>query len=157
MINRAQLAQHPIHPMLVPFPIGLWVFSLASDVAFRLGAGPVWDEIAFWTMVGGVFGALAAAVPGLIDFLTVKDPRTWRIAVAHMVLNLTIVLLFVVNIGLRMRGAPGDALPLALSVVGVGLLLISGWLGGTLVYERAVAVAPEPDVMITTRDRGRAA
>ena len=157
MTNRVHVAHHPVHPMLVPFPIGLWVFSLASDVAFRLGAGPVWDTIAFWTMVGGIIGALAAANPGFIDFQSLNDPRTWRIAVVHLSLNLTIVVLYLVNLWVRTYGMPGDALPITLSAVAVGLLLVSGWFGGTLVYERGVAVAPEPDVIITTQGRGRAA
>src|SRR5262245_3333780 len=93
--SRARILDHPIHPMLIPFPIGLWVFSLAADVTYRFGGDPVWLTIAYWTMVGGTVGALAAAVPGLIDFLSLRDPRTVQIATAHLVLNLSIVALFV--------------------------------------------------------------
>ena len=57
MASPASIAKHPIHPMLIPFPIGLWVFSLASDIAYRAGAAPFWSDVAFWSMVGGTIGA----------------------------------------------------------------------------------------------------
>ena len=143
--------------MLIPFPIGLWVFSLAADVTFRLGGDPVWLTMAFWTMFAGTIGALAAAVPGLIDFLSLTERRAIRIATVHLVLNLTIVGLFVVNLVLRWRGYPPTTLPLLLSAVAVGLLLVSGWLGWELIYRHGVAVAPEIEVRVASATRKGAA
>ena len=156
MRTPARIFDHPIHPMLIPFPIGLWVFSLAADITFRLGGDPVWLTMAYWTMLAGTIGALAAAVPGLIDFLALKEPRAVRIATAHLVLNLTVVGLFVANLVLRTTGYPAASiLPLVLSAVAVGLLLVSGWLGWELIYREGVALSPEIEIRERTR-RGAA-
>src|SRR6476661_2694429 len=67
----ANIAGHPIHPMLVTIPIGLWIFSFVCDLAFVFGRGaPVWSTVALYTMAGGIVGALAAAVFGFIDLLS---------------------------------------------------------------------------------------
>src|SRR5204862_3335419 len=111
----------------------------------------------FWTMFAGTIGALAAAVPGLIDFLSLTEQRAIRIATVHLVLNLTIVGLFVVNLVLRWRGYPPTTLPLLLSAVAVGLLLVSGWLGWELIYRHGVAVAPDIEVRVASATRKGAA
>lgn len=70
MASPASIAKHPIHPVLVALPIGLWIFSLVSDVIYLTKwGGPVWNDVAFYTMAGGFGSALLAAVPGLIDLL----------------------------------------------------------------------------------------
>lgn len=98
MKSRASIARHPIHPMLVPFPIALWIFSLAADFIYLLEfGGPLWKGIAFYSMVGGIGGALAAAVPGYVDYRTLTEPQTVRIARWHMVINLFLVVLFSAN------------------------------------------------------------
>ena len=73
MRTPASIFQHPIHPMLIVFPIGLWIFSLACDL-IRLagGSSDAWATVAFYSMVGGLVGALCAAVPGFIDLLFYK-------------------------------------------------------------------------------------
>jgi uncharacterized membrane protein len=126
--------------MLVPLPIGLWVFSLACDLAFVFGSGvSLWYTLAFYTLIGGLIGAVLAAVPGFIDMLSLAGaPR--RVALAHMTLNLVIVALYAVNLGMRIAGGDSIAIPVALSCIAVGLLLISGWLGGHMVYVYRVAV-----------------
>jgi uncharacterized membrane protein len=154
---QARILDHPIHPMLIPFPIGLWVFSLAADITYRVGGDPIWLTIAYWTMIGGTVGALVAAVPGLIDLLSLRDPRTVRIATIHMTLNLLIVGLFVANLILRSTGYPPTALPLVLSAVAVGLLLLSGWLGWELIYRHGVALSPEIEVRVVSSTRKGAA
>ena len=126
--------------MLVPVPIGCWLFSFACDLAFVLGSGAsLWFTLGFWTMIGGVIGALGAAVPGVVDMLSLKAP-TRKIALTHMSLNIVIVLIYAVNIGMRIEGAAVAGLPLALSIAGVSLLAVSGWLGGHMVYVHKVGV-----------------
>ena len=144
MASPARVAGHPIHPMLVPLPIGLWVFSLVADIVFRSGGGLLWNDLAFYTMAGGLVGALLAAVPGLLDFRTLEAPRARQVATAHLTLNLLIVALYAVNLWLRTRTAPGESLPLWFSVAGIALLGVSGWLGGELVFVHGVGVEPEP-------------
>jgi uncharacterized membrane protein len=102
----------------------------------------IWHTVAFYTMIGGLIGALAAAVPGLIDFLYYKGglPPVKKIATIHMAINLTAVVLYAVNIWLRSRGEENMALPIALSIIGVGMIAVSGWLGGQMVHVYGVAV-----------------
>ena len=141
MRTPASIAKHPIHPMLVPIPIGLWLFSLVCDLVYRFGSGnPTWEVVALYTMVGGIVGALAAALPGVVDLLSLPTPVK-RIGVAHMAINLTVVALYVINAWMR-RDGTSDA-NLWLSVLGVALLGVSGWLGGHMVYVHRVAVEPE--------------
>jgi uncharacterized membrane protein len=144
MRTPAQIAGHPIHPMLVTIPIGLWVFSLVCDfIALRSGTPEVWSATAYYAMVGGIIGALAAAVPGLVDLLSLRDTPIRSTALTHMGLNLAIVALYVINAWTRARGTVSDEVSIGLSVVAIAMLLVSGWLGGKMVYEAGVAVHAE--------------
>jgi uncharacterized membrane protein len=143
--------------MLIPFPIGLWIFSLLCDVVYAMGwGGAVWNDMAFYTMVGGIIGALAAAIPGYIDYRSLTDPQTTTIGRWHMLVNLSIVVLFAINLSLRMWSEPGAVLPVLLSLVGIAMLGVAGWLGGELVYVHRVAVEPEPKVAASAKERNRA-
>jgi len=140
MRTPASIARHPIHPMLVPIPIGLWIFSLVCDLTFLLGSGAsLWYTLAFYTMIGGLIGAVLAAIPGFVDMLSLTGPRK-RIALAHMTLNLTIVALYAVNIGMRINGPENFTASVILSGIAIALLAVSGWLGGHMVYVYRVAV-----------------
>lgn len=142
MRTPASIAKHPIHPMLVNFPIGLWVFSLVCDLIGLGVAGPaVWSTVAFYSMVGGFIGALAAAVPGFIDLLYYKGgaPLVKKIALTHMTINLSVVVLYAVNIGLRIGGV-STMVPIILSIIGVCAIAVSGWLGGQMVHVYGVGV-----------------
>ncbi|MFO7304806.1 MAG: DUF2231 domain-containing protein [Gammaproteobacteria bacterium] len=134
MSTRASIAGHPIHPMLVTLPIGLWVFSLVCDFGYILTGEQSWATTAYFTLGGGIVGALLAAVPGLIDLLGLHDSRAQRVALYHMVLNLAIVVLQAINFWLRTGDEPLGALPRGISIVAVAALIASGWLGGHLVH-----------------------
>ena len=139
----ASIAKHPVHPMLVPFPIGLWVFSFVADLIFLMGwGGAVWNDVAFYAMVGGTVGALLAAPFGLLDLLSIQDPVTRRVGKMHMVLNLLIVTMFAADLWFRMQTGTGAGLPVTLSAVAILLLLASGWLGGEMVYVHGAGVQP---------------
>jgi uncharacterized membrane protein len=141
MQTPASIARHPIHPMLVPIPIGLWIFSFVCDLFHAGGAaGEAWTTVAFYTMAGGIIGALLAALPGLIDLLSLPEgPRST--AIKHMALNLTIVALYIINFVMRWREPANPGGLVWLSLISLVLLVISGWLGGKMVYEYGVAVA----------------
>jgi uncharacterized membrane protein len=147
MQTPASIYKHPIHPMLVVFPIGLWVFSLACDLVRLAGAtADAWSVVALYTMVGGFIGALAAAVPGFIDYLFYKGgaPPVKKIAQTHMAINLIAVVLYAINIWLRLGSPAGTdttmSAPVVLSIIGVALLCVSGWLGGQMVHVYGVGV-----------------
>ena len=146
METRATVAEHPVHPMLIPFPIALWIFSLASDLISLFGfGGPVWKDIALYTMVGGIVGGLAAAIPGYVDYRSLSDPVIVRVAQMHMLINVGLIVLFTINAGLRIMNGTEALMPVFLSVLGVAGLGVSGWLGGELVYVQGVAVQPQPE------------
>jgi uncharacterized membrane protein len=142
MRTPANIAGHPIHPMLVTIPIGLWVFSLVADlVALRSASPDTWATLALYTLIGGIVGALAAALPGLVDLLSLKDRAIRKTALVHMGINLTVVAIYIVNASLRWDGPVVGGLPLALSVLTVAMLAVSGWLGGKMVYLAGVGVS----------------
>lgn len=164
MRTPAQLAGHPIHPMLVPIPIGLWLFSFACDViATRVAEPASWVTASEYAMVGGILGALAAALPGLVDLLSLRGRPIQKTAIKHMVLNLVVVALFAANAWLRLQDSIGHGASLALSAVSIALLGVSGWLGGKMVYEAGVAVNADDDAATRAtgwqpdRNRGRPA
>ena len=163
MASRASIYRHPIHPMLVVFPIGLWIFSFVCDVValYRPENRVFWNDMAFYTMAGGILGAVIAAVPGFIDYLGLQDPRVKRIATTHLVLNLVVVILYVFNLGFRLNQSveTGNSAVL-ISAIAIVLLAISGWLGGSMVYVHGVAVergSTESDWRDQTGRRDRAA
>lgn len=146
MAARAKIRKHPVHPMIVPIPIGLWIFSFVCDLIYLFGKNPFWDQMAFYTMAGGIAGALLAAIPGLIDLLSFKDRKLKQIGIFHMALNLGAVVLYSVNLWLRYTGLAGDVFPVALSFFGIIAIGISGWLGGEMVYVYGVGVEPEKGI-----------
>lgn len=156
MSTRITVAGHPIHPMLVTIPIGLWVFSLICDFVFVYTGDTRWAVTAYFTLGGGIVGALLAALPGLIDFLGLHDTRAHRVGTYHLVLNLAIVAAQAVNFWLRLQ-VDGDAavLPRAISMVAVAALIVSGWLGGHLVHVLGVTQpqAHAPGEMTGSHDR----
>ncbi len=135
----ARIAKHPIHPMLVPIPIGLWIFSFICDLVFVSGGGAEWQTVAFYNMVAGVIGALLAAIFGFIDMLSLVGERRTT-ALTHMTINLSIVVLYLINIWLRFTGSVSASAVTWLSLVSIILLVVSGWLGGKMVYVLGVAV-----------------
>jgi uncharacterized membrane protein len=139
MRTPASVAGHPIHPMLVTIPIGLWVFSFVCDLFVLSGRTGAWPTVALYTMVGGIVGALLAAVPGFIDLLSLPDgPK--KTAIIHMTINLTVVALFAINAWMRIGSAEASRTAILLSALAIALLLVSGWLGGKMVYVHGIAV-----------------
>ncbi len=128
--------------MLVVFPIGLFVFSFICDLgSLAAPDAQPWMSAALYTMVGGFVGGLAAAVPGAIDLLSIRELRVRKIGLLHMALNLVAVTLYGVNLWLRFRAdGNNQGLPLVLSLISVAMLGISGWLGGELVFRNGVGV-----------------
>ena len=149
MRSKVAIAGHPLHPMLVPLPIGLLVGSVLADIAFlATGREQMWYDIAFWALIAGVVTALVAALAGLGDYLGVAVQTDARgMATAHMLINVSAVVLFAVSIMLRLDNGAfdgGDFTPaFLLSLVGVGALAVSGWLGGEMSYRKHLGVIPD--------------
>jgi uncharacterized membrane protein len=140
---------HPFHPILVTVPIGAWVASFVFDLASRLSDEPtVFAKGAFWLIGLGLLGAAAAAPVGFLDLFAIPTgTRAFRTGLLHMSLNLIVVALYIGAFLLR-RGRleqPGGVQTglIVLSAVALGLLTVSGWLGGQLAYRYGVRVADE--------------
>jgi len=142
MEARAKLFGHPIHQMLIVFPLGLLGASLFFDL-IALGAGkPALMQAAFYMIAAGILAGLLAAVFGLIDFLGIPGAtRAKRIGLLHGVGNVIVVGLFAVSWWLRRPdpSAPGT-MPVVISAVAVAIALVTGWLGGELVDRLGVGV-----------------
>jgi len=151
-LSSARIARHPIHPMLVVLPIGLWVTALVFDVIHALTGHPTMRTAAFWNVGAGVVGAVLAAIPGFVDWLGLTG-RAARLGTYHMLLNLGAVAVFAVNWWVRTRVAGDSPWPLILSIVGVSAVIFSGWLGGELVYIERVGVEEEDDRRAAARHR----
>jgi uncharacterized membrane protein len=145
MRTPASIKGHPVHAILVALPVGLLLFSFVSDLLFMadLGGGD-WAVVARCTLAAGIVTALLAAIPGLVDYLSLSG-RARRIATYHLLLNLTVIGVFVAGFLLRLRTDPYDRVPVMLSAVGIAFLVVSGWLGGELVYRHGVGVDTRPE------------
>jgi uncharacterized membrane protein len=135
----AAIKGHPIHHILVPIPIALFLSALVTDIVFAADGSEGWAEASKWLLGGGLAGAALAAVAGFADFFGNARIREFRDAWLHMFANLTIVVLEAVNLMLRIADqGMASSVGLALSAVAVLLLLFSGWKGGELVYRHGV-------------------
>ena len=100
----------------------------------------MWQTVAIYCIAAGIVGALAAAVPGLIDYFSIDEAAMKRIANLHLAVNLGAVVVFAINLWLRFRLPAESYLPLAMSIVGVVALGVGGWLGGEMVFVKGMAV-----------------
>lgn len=151
--STAKIFGHPIHPMLVPFPIAFLVATLLCDLVFWRTHNDSWAVAAMWLLGAGLVSAALAAVAGLTDFAGDRRIRALRDSWVHMIGNVTAVVLALVSFFMRWRyGAAAAVLPwgLWLSVIVGGLLVFTGWKGGELVYRHRVAVMDETELHTAT-------
>lgn len=139
--STAKIADHPIHPMLIPFPIVCFVGAFVTDIVYSQNQDLGWAEASNWLLgIGLVMAALAAAA-GLIDFL--GDDRIRRLgdALKHMLANVAAVVLEAVNLVLRLDNPDfAGSTGIWISGIVVVILIYSGWKGGDLVYRHGVGV-----------------
>ena len=159
MRAKARLLGHPIHQMLIVFPLGLLATSLFFDIARLSSGNPQWGMISYWLIFVGIITALLAAVFGLIDWLAIPSgTRAKRIGLLHGGGNVVVVLLFIGSCLLR-RDDPGnpEGAAIFLSVAAVLLALVTGWLGGELVDRLGVGVDEGANVNAPSSLSGRPA
>jgi uncharacterized membrane protein len=144
MQSRAKLLGHPIHPMLIVFPLGLLATAAAFDIVGLVQRDNSWFGISYWMIAAGIIGGLLAAIFGLIDWIAIPTAtRAKRIGLLHGASNVVVTLLFIAS--WLLRGGPGQ-MPgtgaLACSFIAVVLALVGGWLGGELVDRLGIGVDP---------------
>ena len=157
MESKAKLFGHPIHPVLIPFPLGLLGMAVIFDL-LALGAGQRFLGLAAHPMIAaGIIAGLLAAIFGAIDWWAIPSgTRAKQIATTHGLGNVVIVVLFAIAWWLR-RDDPGNAagLPIVLEIIGVLGALVTGWLGGELVDRLGVGVDPGANLNAPSSLSGR--
>jgi uncharacterized membrane protein len=141
----AKLGGHPIHPMIVPFPITLLFVTFVCDLIFWWTGDGFWPTAAFWALGGAIVTAIAAAIAGFTDFAGNERIRAMSSAWMHMAGNAVALVLAIANFWIRYDGdAAAAVLPwgLALSTIIVLILVYTAWLGGELVYRYRVGIQP---------------
>ncbi len=144
--STAQIAGHPLHPMIIPFPIAFFVSAFITDLVFLSNGDRNWAMASYWLLGAGLVMAALAAVLGLTDFLGDRRVRV-RAAWLHMIGNVIAVLLQFVNFYLRWSTSPETAVGVGVILSGlvVALLLFIGWMGWELVYRHRVGVSDTVD------------
>ena len=144
MRSKASIKSHPLHPILVGFPIAFFIGTLIFDLL-----GKFYNDESFWRTghyleIAGIAGGLLAAVPGIIDYFFTVPPKSSgkKRATKHAVINVTNLLVFFVALMIRRNVNADMNIVIGLEVFGVILLSIAGWLGGTLVYRNQIGVDP---------------
>ncbi len=143
MESKIKLFGHPVHPMLIVYPVGLFSVAVLFDILFLVLGNPALPTVSFYVIAAGVVGGLLAAIFGFIDWLALpNNSRAKRIGGWHGLGNFVIVVLFAVSWLIR-RGDANlvpNGTALLLSFVGLGMALITAWIGGELVYRLGVGV-----------------
>jgi uncharacterized membrane protein len=138
---------HPLHPILVHIPTALWPAALVFDLLSWFGVGGnALVHAATYAILVGLVVALAAVPTGIADWSGIKRERpAWKIGLIHMLLNLAVIIVWAINLylrwGTRDVADRVGTVPLLLSIVGTVVLLVSGYLGGRLVYDYGISVA----------------
>src|ERR1051325_2387431 len=142
MEARAKVFGHPVHQMLIVFPLGLFSTAVVFDVIHLVSGGPTWSLVSYWMIAAGIIGGLSAALFGAIDWWSIpRGTRAPRLGLLHGLGNVCVVAWFAVSWFLR-RGEPGNPSVAAIvfMLVGAALSLFTGWLGGELVDRLGVGV-----------------
>jgi uncharacterized membrane protein len=137
-----KVAGHPVHPMLIVFPLGLLATAVIFDIITLSTSDGKWSTMAWYMIAAGIIGGLLAAVFGLIDWLGIpSNTRAKSVGLLHGGLNVLVVLLFAVSWMLRRPDpATPTGLALALSFAAVIIAVVAGWFGGELVDRLGVGV-----------------
>lgn len=136
------VAGHPLHPLLVTFPIAFLVGVLGTDLGYVLTSDPFWARASIWLIGAGFVSGIIAAITGMMDFLRIDRVRKRRAGWAHMLGNVTVLGLTLVNWVLRINNVTDAVVPtgIIISLIVATLLGITGWYGAELIYRHKVAV-----------------
>jgi uncharacterized membrane protein len=141
MHARVRLLGHPVHQMLVVFPLGLLATAVVFDIIYLISNSQVMAAVSYWMIAAGLIGGLLAAPFGTIDWLGIPaGTRAKRIGAMHGGGNVLVLLLFALSFFLRDTAyAPGLA-QMVWSFAGAGIALVTAWLGGELVDRLGIGV-----------------
>jgi len=146
MESKLKIAGHPIHPMLVSFPIAFYAASVACFITYQCNADVFWFRAALVANCAGVLTAVLAAVAGFVDWLNIPETRkAKKVGKNHMLCNVGALLCFGINIFIQCpkwdETNPDASVAVILSAIGMILTLIAGFLGWSLVQKHHVGVS----------------
>lgn len=143
ILSRAAIAGHPLHPMMIHFPVAALIALVGADAAYVYGGDPFWARAGVWLSGVGALGGWVASLAGLVDLLTVTRIRRLITAWGHALIAVMMLSLATLNWLLRLGEDPGALVRpwgLGMSVLTAGFIALAAYLGGRLVYEHAVGV-----------------
>jgi len=140
--SRASIAGHPIHPMLVPFPIACFVGAWLTDIAYARTLDLAWANFSSWLLAAGLVMAVLAALAGAIDYFGNPRIRAYPAARIHVIGNVTALVLTIINAFVHSRDGYTGVVPagITLSTIVVVILLVTSWMGGQMVFRHGVGV-----------------
>ena len=143
-VSKASVGGHPIHPMLVSFPIVCFTGAFVTDLAYWATTAVMWETFSVWLLTAGLITGALAALAGLIDFVANRRIRALKPAWPHALGNTLALVLSVINAFVHSRDGYTAVVPTGLTLSGlvVVILLFTGWMGGAMVYRHRVGVAP---------------
>lgn len=144
MRSKASIKSHPLHPILVSFPIGFLVGAFVSDLIAAFSGNQSFSQTAYYLEVAGIVMGILAAIPGFIDYLYTVPPKSSakKRGAKHGLLNVTQLVLFSIALIIRTNGNPNEILVIVLEGAGVIIIGFTGWMGSTLIYRNQIAVDP---------------
>lgn len=140
--SSVNIAGHPIHPVIVIFPVAFLVGAWAADIGYWLTSDPFWARGALWLMIAGLVTGVVAGVIGMFDFTRIKRVRKRSAGWLHMYGNIIAIVLTAINLGMRLGEMTDAIMPVGiiLSTIVAALLGVSGWFGGELTFRHKIGV-----------------
>lgn len=140
--SRVAIKQHPLHPILVVYPVAALTLLPLADVLHLYLGDPFWATAAWWLNVLGLVGGLVAAVVGICDMFLIRVVRRHVSAWIHFIAGVMLLALAAAGVSLRLADPAAAIWPWGLLLSGVGLVMvvIVGWLGGALTFRHGIGV-----------------
>lgn len=142
MKSKASIKSHPIHPILVSLPIAFFIGAFVFDVLSLITGNHSFWQTGYYSAIAGIIGAILAAVPGAIDYFFTVPPKSSakKRATKHALINVVNLVLFIVIVFYRQKENANTSIVIIAEAIGVILLSIAGWMGGTLVHRNQIGI-----------------
>lgn len=142
MKSKASIKSHPIHPILVSLPIAFFIGAFVFDLLSLITGNHSFWQTGYYSAIAGIIGAILAAVPGAIDYFFTVPPKSSakKRATKHALINVVNLVLFIVIVFYRQKENANTSVVIIAEAIGVILLSIAGWMGGTLVHRNQIGI-----------------
>lgn len=142
MKSKASIKSHPLHPILVAFPIAFYIATFLFDALAVFYHNVDLSITGKYVHIAAIAGAVLAAIPGIIDYIFVVPPNSSakKRGASHGLINSTVLVIFAIALYLKYTNNSNPYIILSLELAGVALTFVAGWMGGTLVYRNQIGV-----------------